>query len=383
MDQFQTLLILMVVIWVAGKVFRAINLPVLFGELLGGIIVGPMVLGLVDPNSEIIKVLAELGIFFLMLHAGLETDPNQLIKASKKSFLVAIGGFILPFTAGYFISISMGLSFHEALFIGTVLSITAIAITVRLFKEYNLQRTISSNISIGAAVITDILGLILFSVVLNVIETGDISFIAVSIFLTKIVLFFGIVIWGGMKSSKYMNKFLSKKGFTSALIIALILGLIAEWIGLHVIIGAFLAGLFIREEIIDKKTFAKIEDRIYGLSYSFVGPIFFASLAFYLDFSGIIENPILLITLLLGAIIGKTLGAGLMARLQKIKLQRAMLIGIAMNSKGVVDLIIASIGLQKGIISSEVFSILVVIAFASTLFALFAIKPFIKYTKKQ
>ncbi|MBT4917571.1 cation:proton antiporter [Candidatus Peregrinibacteria bacterium] len=383
MDQFETLLILMVVIWVAGKIFRAINLPVLFGELLGGIIVGPMVLGIIDPSSEIIKILAELGIFFLMLHAGLETDPHQLIKASKKSFLVAIGGLALPFAGGYFVSTAMGIPPQEALFIGTVLSITAIAITIRLFKEYNLQRTISSNVSIGAAVITDILSLIIFSVVLSVIETGDVSFIAISLLLAKIILFFGLVIFGGMKTAKYMNKFLSKKGFTSALIIALVLGLIAEWIGLHIIIGAFLAGLFIREEILDEKTFAKIEDRIYGLSYSFVGPIFFASLAFYLDFSGIMKNPLLLIALLATAIIGKTVGSGLMARVQKIKPQRALLIGIAMNSKGVVDLIIASIGLEKGIIGTEVFSILVVIAFTSTLFALFAVKPLIKYTKKQ
>ena len=85
MEDFQTILILMVVVWLAGKIFRALSLPVLFGELLGGIIVGPMVLGLVEPNNETIRILADLGIFFLMLHSGMEADPQELFKTSKKS----------------------------------------------------------------------------------------------------------------------------------------------------------------------------------------------------------------------------------------------------------------------------------------------------------
>ncbi len=381
MDHFQALLILMVVVWVMGKVFRMLKLPVIFGELLGGIIVGPLVFGLVDPNSEMIKVLAELGIFFLMLHSGLETDPHELFKSSKKAMLIAIGGVLLPFVGGYYVSIAFGQTVTESLFIAMGLSITAIAISVRLFKDFKIQKTKVAHITLGAAVIDDIIALILFSVVLSVAETGSVSVMEVLIMLAKTVGFFAIVIFGGMYISNHMGKILRNKGFTFALIVALTLGLVAEAIGLHMIIGAFLAGLFIREEILDEKVFNKIEDRIYGLSYSFLGPIFFTSLAFHLDFTSFYTRPYFLIAIILVAILGKVIGAGGAAYIQKMKLKQAAIVGLAMNSRGAVELIIASIGYDKGIIDADVFSILVLMAFATTLFSIFAIKPFAKYAK--
>lgn len=378
MEQFETLLILMVVVWVAGKVFRMLNLPVLFGEVLGGILVGPMVFGLVEPNNETIILLAELGVFFLMLHAGLETNPKELLNSSKKSILISLGGIVVPFSLGFAVSKFSGLTTSESLIIGLILSITAIAITVRLFKDYRLQRTQLAHTTIAAAVFNDIIALILFSIIFTLIETGEVSFFPIAILVAKILAFFGVIIIGGLKISKHMQKFLNHKGFTFALIVALVLGIVAESIGLHAIIGAFLAGLFIREEILDERTFNKIEDRIYGLSYSFLGPIFFTSLAFNLDFKAMFAMPTLLLSLLGVTIFGKVFGAGIMAYVQKIKAKEALTIGIAMNSKGVIDLVIASIALKSGIISNEIFSMIVVIAFACTLFALFAIKPLIK-----
>ena len=114
MEHFQTLLILIVVIYVAGKIFRMLSLPVIFGELLGGVLVGPLVLNLVDPSSEIIQNLAELGIFFLMLHAGLENNPKELLKASKKSILVAIGGILLPLIGGFTVAKLFGLDLTKS-----------------------------------------------------------------------------------------------------------------------------------------------------------------------------------------------------------------------------------------------------------------------------
>ncbi|MDA1060817.1 MAG: cation:proton antiporter, partial [bacterium] len=349
--------------------------------LLGGIIVGPMVLGLVSPDSATIKVLAELGIFFLMLHSGLETDPHELFKASKKAALVAIGGMILPFFGGFMVSRAFGQTLNESLFIAMGLSITAIAISVRLFKDYKITNTSTAHITMGAAVINDILALILFSIILSMVETGNIEFSAILFMLIKIILFFAIVIFGGLKSAKFLNKFLEKKGFTFSLIVALALGLLAEAIGLHMIIGAFLAGLFIREEIIDEKTFNKIEDRIYGLSYSFLGPIFFTSLAFSLDFTAITTRPWFLIAIILVAVLGKVIGSGGAALLQKIPWKQALIIGLAMNSRGAVELIIASIALKQGVIGQDVFSILVIMAFATTLFSILAMKPLKKYAK--
>ena len=169
--------------------------------------------------------------------------------------------------------------------------------------------------------------------------------------------------------------YFGNKGFTLTLIIALLMGLAAEAIGLHIIIGAFLAGLFMHEEVIDKKVFNKIEDRVYGLAYGFFGPIFFASLAFNLDFTAFQTAPYFLLAIITVAILGKIIGAGGAAFLLKMKPLKSLAIGIAMNSRGAVELIIASIGLQLGIIDSTVFSILILMAFATTIFSILTMAP--------
>lgn len=381
MHDLEGLLIIMVVVWGAGKIFRSLNLPVIFGELLGGIIVGPLVLNIVQPGNETITILAELGIFFLMLHAGLETNPHEMIKASKKSFLVAAGSFIISFLAVFaFVKIN-GNTFNESLFLAMGLSTTAIAITVRLFKDYRIQKTNTAKVAMGAALINDITALVIFSMVLNFIESGEVDLYLFLLFFIKTVIFFAVVIIGGFKLSKYSGKFFRNKGFTLTLIIALTFGLMAELIGLHLIIGAFLAGLFIRQECLDDEIFHKIEDRIFGLSYSFLGPIFFASLALSLDLTIIFTKPLFLIGLLVVLLIAKIFGAGTGARIQKIPHHQAMVIGIAMNSQGALELVIASIGYQKGIIGQELFSALVLIALLATLTSIALMKPFAKYAK--
>ncbi len=374
MEGIESLLILMVVVWVAGKIFRALSLPVIFGELLGGIIVGPLIFNVIDPHSELIISLAELGVFFLMLHTGLESDANKLFKASKKSFGIAALGLVIPFVLGTMAAEAFGFTLYESLFIATGISATAIAVSVRILKDCKIRNTRVADTVLASAVISDIVLLVAFSIILTLVETGVFDFAQFAIMILKVTLFFGVVIIGGHKLRNHTGNFYKDKGFTLTLIVALTLGLIAELIGLHLIIGAFLAGLFISEEVVDKKVFDKIEDRVYGLSYSFLGPIFFATLAFSLDFSGLIGEPWLLITLFLIAFFGKFIGSSVGAYLQKIKAGKSILIGLVMNSRGAVDLIIASIGLQVGIIDETVFSILITIAFASTLFAILGVR---------
>lgn len=380
---YQQIFLLLACVWIVGRIFRRLNWPPLFGEILAGIIVGPLILGFVE-DTEAIRVLAELGIFFLMLHAGLETSPKELFKASKHAVVVAAGGVIVPFLTGWGVSRLFGYSLEESLFIGMGLSITAIAVSAKLFKDYGINKTKVANITMGAAIIDDILGLILFSIVLNFGETGVIDKQEVVLLTGKIVAFFLIVLFVGKKYFKQLNRILyaGNKGFTFTIIIALLFGVFAELIGLHLIIGAFLAGLFIREEVMDHNLYQKIEDRVYGLAYSFLGPIFFATLAFHLDFTALKTATVFTIVIVLVAIAGKVLGAGICAFGCKLKKVESLGIGLAMNSRGAVELIIASIGLQKGIIGQEVFSILVVMAFATTIVSIIGLKPIAKHVRK-
>ncbi len=385
MVDFSDLLILMVVVWTAGKIFRMLNLPVIFGELIGGIIVGPTILGLVPADSEIIHIIAEFGIFFLMLHTGLETDHEKLLKSGKKSILIAILGALTPLLIVYLIAIQFGHDPFTAFFIGTAISISAISITARMFKDYKILNTSVAHLSITAGIINDILGLILFSIALNIAETGAIDWGGLGLLLVGMALFFTVVIYGGSKLSPYMDRIIrfNNKGFTLTLIIALLMGLIAEAIGLHMIIGAFLAGLFIREEVLDERVFKKIEDRIYGLSYSFFAPIFFASLAFDLDFSIFKQMPFFLITILIAGIGGKFLGSFVASRLMKLDPKKSTAIGLAMNNRGALALVIVSVGLKEGIVSPDIFSVLIFILLSSTLFAILAFKPMVKQLKVE
>jgi len=385
MPDFSNLLILMVVVWTAGKIFRYFKLPVVFGELLGGLIVGPALLGIVNPESETLKILAELGVFFLMLHAGLETDHKQLFKTSKQSFLIALSGMAVPFFGGYYVSTLFGQNLITSLFIGMGLSISAIPVAVRLLRDCGLNGTRLANLALGAAVIDDIMAIIIFSVIISLAETGSIALIPLAWLVIKILLFFGIVIIGGVKVSPYLNKviYFGNKAFTLTLIIALVMGLIAEYIGLHIIVGAFLAGLFVREEVIDKHAFKKIEDRIYGLSYSFLGPIFFASVAFNIDFTAVTTVPLFFVVIIITAMAGKIIGGGGMAYLLKTKPMEALAIGLAMNNRCAVELIIASIGLQMGIIDQNIFSILVMMVLITTLTSILLMTPVANAIKRS
>jgi Kef-type K+ transport system membrane component KefB len=148
---------------------------------------------------------------------------------------------------------------------------------------------------------------------------------------------------------------------------ALFFGVLAEMAGLHIILGAYMAGLFVREGIVSKELFQKINDRFISITYGFLGPIFFVSLSFHITFTVLQTHLLLLIVLLIAAITGKLVGAGTGALMGGMNKGEAMVVGSAMNGRGAVELIIASIGLEMAIINDTYFSILVIIAFITTL----------------
>lgn len=371
------ILLLLSGVWLIGRVFQRFNWPAIFGELLAGIILGPVLLGVIEEGNTTIKILADLGIFFLMLHAGLETSPRDLFNASKKSFIVAMGGVAIPFLLGYFTTLAFGYTQIQSLFVATGLSISAIAVSAKLFKDCNIMNSQVAHITLGAAIIDDILGLLLLSVILNIAAENSVNLQEIAILTIKIIVFFGAVLFFGQKVFPKLQRIMraGNKGFTFTIIIALLFGVIAEMLHIHIIVGAFLAGLFIREEVIDPVVFNKIEDRVYGISYSFLGPVFFASLAFHLNFSVLKTAGFFAAAITLVAIVSKIVGAGLAARLTKVSAINSLGIGLAMNSRGAVELIIAVIGLEKGIIDQTIFSVLVFMAFATTLVSILGLKP--------
>lgn len=368
------LLLVMVIIWTAGVLFRRIKQPPILGELLGGIIFGPPLLGIIQPD-ETLHVLSELGVFFLMFYTGLETDPATFKRFSFRAMLVAAGGFFLPFIFGYSTCAFFGFTTIKALYVGLALSITAIAVNSRVMNDLKLSKFRISPVIIGASVIDDVLSLVFFSILIEMAGSGaEANWLNVLIVVLKVLVFFSFVCFvGTILYPKIGRHFASReaKGFTFSLIMALLLGVAAEMAGLHIILGAYMAGLFVRKGIVSEDLIQKINDRFVSITYGFLGPIFFVSLAFHVTFGILKSDLFLLLTFLIAAVAGKFIGSGGGALLGKMTRRESAMIGCAMNGRGAVELIFASIGLSYAIIDERIFSVLVFIGFITTLAAPF------------
>jgi Kef-type K+ transport system membrane component KefB len=171
---FKQLLILMVVVWSVAVMLRRIGLPTIMGELVMGVILGPAVLGWVQP-SEIIEILAQLGIFFLMLHAGVETKPREFFEALRASMGIAVVGAMVPFSVSMAVGLAFGLSIFSALFVGLTMTATAVVITIKILQDIGLQNTRMAHVVVASCVIDAILTLVLFSVVLGIVKGGSLD----------------------------------------------------------------------------------------------------------------------------------------------------------------------------------------------------------------
>ena len=380
---FEHLLILLTAIWIFRKIFQWLRFPTLFGEVFAGFIVGPMMLGWVT-ETEAIKVLAELGVFFLMFHAGLEFSPDSLFKSVRGAVWIAFGGILTSFLGAYFVSVWFGFDAFVAVFIALVLTVSGVEITARMLKDSNLSRLKLSQLSMTAAIVTEVVMLIVFSLFLDIHLTRSFDLAHLAVLFLKVFGYFALVFWFGQKCSSFLHRFLYRgnKGFTLSLIVALVFSVFAEFIGLHFIIGAFLAGLFLQKDLIDIEMYDKLEDRVFGLSYSFLGPIFFASLAFHLDFLPLLTMPWFIGALLIVVVAGKIFGSGIVARF-RMKTIDSFTIGLALNTRGAMALILAAVGYEEGIISGEIFSVLVMVSLAGTFLSLFAMKPVAKVLNHQ
>jgi Kef-type K+ transport system membrane component KefB len=377
------LLIILAVAWPMGALFVRMGLPVMLGQLVTGLLLGPAVFNIVNP-SEAITFLADLGIFFAMFYAGMEMDPKELLEHIWPSLAVAIGGFVLPFAMGFGAARIFGGTVFQSLFIGIGLSITAIAVQAVILQEMQIHKTRIGHIVMGAAIVDDILSLIGLSVLLGLVKTGTVDTGSVLIIIFKVSAFFAFTILAGHFVIPVFTRKLddyNAKGFTFAMIAAPVMATAAELAGLHTVIGAFLAGQFVRKEIMHERIYNAISDRFYGLSHGFLMPVFFASLAFHIHFQWSLSFFLFATVITLTAIFGKLVGCGLGALSFRYSLRESAIIGLGMNGRGAVELVIVAVVialsndlLAQGTISAPLltevqFSALVLMAFITTLLA--------------
>jgi Kef-type K+ transport system membrane component KefB len=377
------LLVILAVAWPVGAIFVRMGLPVMLGQLVTGLLLGPAVFNIVSP-SEAITFLADLGIFFAMFYAGMEMDPKELVEHIWPAMAVAVGGFVLPFVMGFFVARYFGGTVFQSLFIGIGLSITAIAVQAVILQEMQIHKTRIGHVIMGAAIVDDILSLIGLSVLLGLVKTGSVELYGIIIIIFKVSAFFGFTILAGHFLVPFFTRKLddyNAKGFTFAMISALVMATAAELAGLHTVIGAFLAGQFVRKEIMHEKVYNAISDRFYGLSHGFLMPVFFVSLAFHIHFKWDISFLLFAAAITITAILGKLVGCGLGALSFRYSMRESSVIGFGMNGRGAVELVVVAVVLAlsndllaQGVLSEPLltedqFSALVLMAFITTLLA--------------
>ncbi|PAF20606.1 sodium:proton antiporter [Terribacillus saccharophilus] len=349
---------------IAGQLALKIGQPSVLGELLAGVILGPAVLGWIQQTS-FIHEFSEIGVLVLMFIAGLETDLQQLKENWKSAFAVAVLGVIFPFIGGYSLALAFGMSQGHALFLALLFCATSVSISVQALKEMNKLNSREGTTILGAAVVDDILVVVLLAVLMSVLGTESVSLGAL---IGKKVLFFGVIIvaciWLIPLAMKLFARFKVSETIVSAgIILALVFSYFAEYMGVAGIIGAFAAGIAISQTEYKDVVEHKLEPIAYGV---FV-PVFFVSIGLNISLDGVGSQILFIVLISIMAIVTKLLGGALGARLTGFNGRSSMAIGTGMVSRGEVALIIAGTGLSSGLLDPEYYTSIIIMVIVTTL----------------
>jgi Kef-type K+ transport system membrane component KefB len=342
-------------------------MPQVVGALLAGVVLGPAVLGFIK-QTELLEYLAEIGVVLLMFNAGLEMDFRQLKESIKSSFVIAVLGVLLPLVGGFALAFAFGEGTLESIFIGVILTATSVSITVETLQEMGKLKTKAGTAILGAAVVDDILSVILLAVIMQVGD-GGVAFSQVAYILAKILVFFIIAFiagFGVFKLFEYFDERFGNKRRISiiALSFCFFLSYFAELFGIADIIGAFIAGVI----LCNTKSVKYIQPKINSLSYMLFSPVFFVSIGLTTSFTGF-NNQILLFTglLLFIAITTKFLGCGLAAKFCRFTGKESIQIGLGMVSRGEVALIVAVKGASMNLMKLNLLPSIIMVVLITTL----------------
>ena len=376
-DQSSILLSLLVILAAAkimAEIFERLRQPAVVGEILAGVVIGPSLLGWAAP-SEVISVLAEIGVIFLLFMVGLETKPQTIFRVGLRATVVAVCGVVLPFVAGYFIAVWWGGKFVEALFVGAALVATSVGITARVLGSMGLLSTQSARIILGAAVIDDILGLIILSLVSSVGQKGTVDVIGLAELAASAIAF---TVFVGLVGSKVLTRLapaidrlrVSRPFFNIGLILCLALSVASIYVGVAAIIGAFLAGMALAEATEENHTMHRLTSGV----TEFLVPFFLVNIGMQLDLAVFRDSNVVVLAIVITviAVLTKFIGCGLGA--WGLTRREMAQVGVGMVPRGEVGIIVAQIGLGLGVIGANFFASVLFMAVATTLIA----PPFIK-----
>jgi len=401
MEILYVLLVLLIATRAFGEVAVRVGQPALVGELLAGVLLGivvvhnratfPVLSEL--PENAVFEAVTDLGIFFLMLMAGLELRPQKLAQASGKAVLVAVGGLLVPLALGIGIGRTLlpasDLRSAQSLFLGVALAITAVPVSVGVLLSLGRLDTRVGHMIVSAAIVDDVLSLMLLALLTAILETGSMPDAGALLLLVgKVSLFFALAVPAG----RYLVPWLGRRvtslhgdefEFSFLVLAGLSFSVLAEALSIHFLIGAFLAGLFFVRRTIDEATYDDVFAKVSALTHGFFAPVFFASIGIHLHGGALLEAPFFLAALVCAATAGKVLGAGIPARLGGMSPRDSLAVGIGMNARGAVELIVADVAFRAGLfalptppdrIVESLYSAVVITAIVTTLATPFGLK---------
>ncbi|MFZ5943938.1 MAG: cation:proton antiporter [Bacillota bacterium] len=372
------LVIIFFAVKILGHFSVKLGQPSIFGKLLVGLILGPSFLNILHANI-VLKELSQLGVLLLMFLAGLETNLSDLKSTAFPSLLTAVGGVILPLAGGTAMGLLSGYDFNISLFIGVVLVATSVSISVQTLLELNRLNSKEGLTILGAAVIDDILGLAILSMVMS-ITLGGAEVTLLGMVVLKTIAFFIFALLAGYLIIPVImflaSKVLVTEGkLTFSLIIVFMLSLAAEYLGLAGIVGAYFAGIMLSRGSYRQELTEKVE----AFGHSFFFPIFFVSIGVVADINSLTDQLIIFTAVMsVIAVFTKLIGSGMGAFLGGFGVSSALAIGAGMVSRGEVALIVSHIGLTAGLLSIDLYTSLVSVTIFTTMITPILIKSFFR-----
>jgi len=348
-----------------GEIFERFKQSAVIGEILAGVILGPQVFNLIG-TSEIFPVLAQIGAIILLFTVGLQTKVEDIMTVGRTSLVVAFLGVIFPFIFGYLYVLIIDHTTVEAMFIGAAMVATSVGITARVFADLGILDTKIARVILGAAVIDDVIGLVVLAIVTG-LGKGTLSLVKIGLITLEAIGFIAFLIIIGRRVVYRMiprvASFRTRDAvFSLAILFCLFLSAVASYIDLAAIVGAFLAGMVLSGLNLEYNLSIKTESL-----YNFLVPFFFVILGSWVDLS-IFAKPALLwaaLIITVFAILGKLIGCGLGAL--NLGKKDAVVVGFGMVPRGEVGMIIASIGLSMKAITSDLYTVIIFMVMATTL----------------
>jgi len=361
-----------------AELFHRIKLPIVLGELLAGIVIGPYALGGLplfngEPLvilDETIKHIGELAAIVILFVAGLEITPREFLRGGLSSFTIGALGVIVPFFVGYFVFSLYGLEALETLLIATALTATSIAISIQVLSSLGKMQTKEARLILGAAIVDDILAIAVLSVVLTMVQTGNTTpdIMEITFLILKILGLFVALLVGSIlivPRILHREKLWRSQGSIEGITTAIFFGGagIAALVGLSPIVGAFAIGMAVASTRLIKQ----VEEYVHKLQIIFA-PLFFAIIGAQVDLRGINFEVLVIAGILVAiAIVTKLLGCGLPSLIFLKDKGKAMRVGIGMVSRGEVGLIVAGVGATSGVLSGDVYTAIIVMVAVTTI----------------